>query len=233
MLDKQQYGDASKFLGRADYNINTRLSNGRSLYTFSMCSGGDIINTSSEEKTLVVHGTSNAKQNKLNANTGLLVSVTPKDFQSSHPLAGIKFQEQLEKKAFELGGSDNKAPIQLLGDFLENKETTEIGTIKPSYKPGVAFADLTQCLPSFISESIKEGITEINSKLNNCLTNDSILTGVETRSSSPIMINRDYTTFESNIKGVYPCGEGSGHCSGIVATAVDGIKCAEAIIRNC
>jgi uncharacterized protein len=232
MINEQQYGSFAKHLGNADYSINTKLSNGRNIYTFSMCQGGFIVNSSATEGALVVNGTSYDKQNTQNASSGLLVSVTPKDFGEDHPLAGIKFQQELEEKAFKLGGSNNKAPIQLLGDFLDDKKTTQLGEITPSYKPDITFAELKECLPDFVTESIKEGIQVLNSKLNGCMTKDAILVGVETNSASPVMIDRDYNTLEANIKGVYPCGYGSGHCFGIIASAIDGIKCAEAIIKN-
>ena len=153
------------------------------------------------------------------------------DFYKDSPLDGMYFQEELEKKAFELGGKNYNAPIQRVEDFLKNKKTTDIGKIKPTYMPGVTFANLNEILPVFVSDTLKEGLTELDKKIHGFADNDAIMTGVETRSSSPVQITRDKETMNSiNVQGLYPCGEGAGYAGGIMTAAIDGIKCAIKII---
>lgn len=166
-----------------------------------------------------------------NANGALLVNITPEDFEGKSVLEGIYFQKDLEKKAFELGGSNFYAPIQKVGDFFKNKKTTELGNVKPTYKPGVTFSNLQEILPTYVTETLKEGIIDFDKKIKGFADKDAILTGVETRSSSPVRILRD-ENLESNIKGIYPCGEGAGYAGGIMTAAIDGIKCAIKILEK-
>ena len=187
--------------------------------------------SSSDKNTIVTNGMSNFLRDNINANSALLVNVTPDDFKDSSPLAGMYFQQNLEEKAFILGGSNYYAPIQRVQDFLENKKSTFIGNVKPTYLPGVTLSNLNDILPDFVSTTLKEGIIYFNSKLSGFANPDSLLTGVETRSSSPIRIIRN-SLLQSNIENVYPCGEGAGYAGGIMSASVDGIKCALQIINK-
>ncbi len=235
MINKSQYKEFYDHprLGAADYRLIYHTEEGRTTYTFCMCPGGSVIASSSSKGELVTNGMSEHSRNKENANSALLVNVGPKDFGSNHPLEGVYFQQKYEKLAFELGGKNYKAPVQLVGDFLNDRESTQIKSVKPSYKPGYTLTDLRKCLPSFVVEAMKEGLLNLDKKLNGFALNDAVLTGVETRSSSPIRIVRDEQNFESvNILGLYPVGEGAGYAGGIVSAAVDGIKGAESIISR-
>lgn len=167
----------------------------------------------------------------INANSAVLVNVTPDDFKNYSPLAGIYFQKDLEEKAFKLGGSNYFAPIQRVEDFIKNKKSKHIGEIKPTYLPGVTLSNLNDILPSFVSDTLKKGIKYFDTKLKGFANPDSILTGLETRSSSPVKIIRN-EKFESNVSGLYPCGEGAGYAGGITSAAVDGIKCAIAVLES-
>ena len=198
-----------------------------------MCPGGSVIASASTEGELVTNGMSEHARDKANANSGLLVSINTSDYESDHPLAGIWFQQRYERLAYQLGGSNYKAPCQLVGDFLRGEPSTSIGSVYPSYSPGVTMTDLSGCLPPFVVESMKEGIVSMNRKLHGFAMNDAVLTGIETRSSAPVRLKRDVDTLESlSIKKLYPCGEGAGYAGGIVTAAVDGIKCAEKIIEE-
>lgn len=231
-INKAQYGTITKLkLPPAEYKMACHLPSGRSCYTFCMCPGGQVMASSSEPNTIVTNGMSNFLRNGKNANSALLVNVTPEDFKDNSPLSGIYFQKELEEKAFILGGRNYFAPIQRVEDFLENRKSTFIGTVEPSYKPGVTLSNLNDILPSFVSDTLKEGIKYFDTKLTGFAHPDSILTGLETRSSSPVRILRD-ENLSSNIKGLYPCGEGAGYAGGIMSAAVDGIKCAIAIISR-
>ena len=232
MINASQYGTITKLhLPPAEYKLAYHSPSGRSCYTFCMCPGGNVIASSSEKNTIVTNGMSNFARNGSNANSAVLVNVTPDDFSDISPLAGMYFQKDLEEKAFILGGSNYFAPIQKVSDFINNKKSTSIGNIKPSYLPGVTLSNLNEILPSFVSQTLKEGILDFDTKLSGFANPDSILTGVETRSSSPIRIIRNENLI-SNILGVYPCGEGAGYAGGIMSAAVDGIKCAIALIEN-
>lgn len=225
-INKAQYGAITKLkLPPAEYKLAYHSPNGRSCYTFCMCPGGYVMASSSDKNTIVTNGMSNFLRDNVNANSALLVNVTPDDFKDSSPLAGMYFQQDLEEKAFKLGGSNYYAPIQRVQDFLENKKSTYIGKVKPSYLPGVSLSNLNDILPDFVSTTLKEGIIYFDSKLHGFSNPDSLLTGLETRSSSPIRILRN-ESLQSNIQGVYPCGEGAGYAGGIISAAVDGIKCA-------
>ena len=231
-INKSQYGTITKLhLPPAEYKLAYHSQNGRSCYTFCMCPGGTVMASSSEKNTIVTNGMSNFARDGKNANSAILVNVTPDDFADNSPLAGVYFQKDLEEKAFILGGSNYYAPIQRIQDFLENKKSTFIGNVQPSYLPGVTLSNLNDILPNFVSDTLKQGILYFNTKLNGFATADGILTGVETRSSSPIKIPRN-DKFVSNINGIYPCGEGAGYAGGIMSAAVDGIKCARAILSK-
>ena len=212
-INKSQYGSFTNLkLPPAEYKLAYHSPNtGRSCYTFCMCPGGVVMASSSEKNTIVSNGMSNFLRNGKNANSALLVNVVPNDFPSESPLAGIYFQKDLEEKAFVLGGSNYYAPIQRVEDFLQDKKSTFIGKIEPTYLPGVTLSNLNDILPEFVSSTLKEGILYFNNKLEGFANPDSILTGVETRSSSPVKIVRN-ESLVSNIIGLYPCGEGARLC---------------------
>ena len=186
--------------------------------------------SSSEEKTIVTNGMSYFARDGKNANSAVLVNVMPSDFSTNNPLAGIDFQKDLEEKAFILGGSNYFAPVQRFEDFDNNVKSKFIGSIKPSYKPGYTLSNLNDIMPDFVSDTLKEGIKYFDNKLHRFANPDSILTGMETRSSSPVRILRN-ENLVSNVGGIYPCGEGAGYAGGIMSAAVDGIKCAIAAIK--
>lgn len=230
-INKAQYGTITKLkLPPAEYKLAYHSPNGRSCYTFCMCPGGVVIGSSSNNGEIVTNGMSKFARDGENANSALLVDVIPEDFKGDSPLEGIYFQAKLEQKAFELGGSNFFAPIQRTEDFLNNRKTTEIGEIKPTYKPGVTFSNLHELFPDYIIQTLKEGILDFDKKIKGFANPDSILTAIESRSSSPVRILRD-ENLESNIHGLYPCGEGVGYAGGIMTAAVDGIKCAVKILE--
>ncbi len=232
MINNSQYGSSSKLnLPPAEYKLAYHSPSGRSCYTFCMCPGGTVMASSSEENTIVTNGMSKFARDGINSNSALLVNVTPSDFSSNSPLAGIDFQQDLEEKAFKLGGSNYNAPIQKVSDFINNTISEKIGTVSPTYLPGTKFANLNTILPEFVSNTLKEGILYFDSKIKGFANPDSILTGVETRSSSPVKILRN-ENLESNILGIYPCGEGAGYAGGIMSASVDGIKCAFGTFGN-
>ncbi len=234
MINKVQYKDEklANLLGAADYKLNAHLDNGRGVYTFCMCPGGEVVASASEEGRLVTNGMSYYKRDLENANSALLVSVNPSDFPSDSPVAGIEFQRRLEEKAFVAGGSNYHAPVQLVGDFLQGVPSNRSKSVMPSYRPGVKYTDLKEVFEPFIIESLKKGILELDKKLKGFANPDATLTAVESRSSSPIIIVRDSLALTSNVKNMYPCGEGAGYAGGIMSAAVDGIKCAEKIIEK-
>lgn len=230
LIDQAQYKKYAghRKLGPADYKLAYHASNGRSAYTFCMCPGGVVVPASSEDGGVVTNGMSFYARDAQNANSALLVGVTPADFGSDHPLAGVEFQRKWERKAFALGGGGFKAPVQLLGDFLADRPSTGLGGVLPSYQIGVRPGDLKECLPDYVVETLKEAIPEMETKLRGFALPDAVLTGVETRSSSPVRIVRN-ENFEAAVAGLYPAGEGAGYAGGIISSAVDGIKVAEAI----
>lgn len=236
LIDKNQYGDESlnSLLGASDYKLSYKSSNGRSVYSFCVCPGGMVVASSSENGGLVVNGMSEHKRDQKNINSALLVQISTDDFNSNHPLAGIEFQRKYEKDAFVLGGSDYFAPAQTVGSFLKD-EKNEITNVKGSYNPSIKLVDLKKCLPDYVISSLKEGILHFGKKIKDFDGSSAILTGVETRSSAPVRIVRQYDSMESiNIKGLYPIGEGAGYAGGIVSSAIDGIKMAELVIeKNC
>lgn len=233
VIDKAQYGNAAGTfgLGAAEYKLAYHSKNGRSAYTFCMCPGGYVVAAASEEHCLVTNGMSEFKRDGKNANSALLVGVTPEDFPGRHPLAGVEFQRRWEQSAYRIGGGNYRAPAQLIGDFLNDKPSTNWGGVEPTYKPGVTFARLKDCLPGYVIETLKEAIVYFDAKIKGFAMPDGILTGVETRSSSPVRINRD-ENFLSNIEGLYPMGEGAGYAGGIMSSAVDGVKTAEKVIQK-
>ena len=234
VINKSQYGIFHNHhaLGAADYKLSVHLKNGRGVYTFCMCPGGQVVAAASEKGKLVTNSMSEYKRNKTNANSAILVGITPDDFESDHPLAGVEFQRKLEEKAFVLGGSNYKAPVQLVGDFLKDIPSKSIGSVVPSYKPGYNLCNISSCFPQYITDSLKQGIIEMNKKINGFSAYDAVLTAVETRSSSPIRITRNECGESINLSGLYPCGEGAGYAGGIMSAAIDGIKTAENIINK-
>lgn len=231
MINNSQYSENTKLkLPPAEYKL-VYHGNERSCYTFCMCPGGVVMASSSEEKTIVTNGMSRFLRDGENANSAILVNVTPNDFENDSPIAGIYFQKKLEEKAYILGGSNYYAPIQRVEDFLENRKSTYIGEIKPTYLPGVTLSNLNEILPDFVAQTLKEGIIYFDKKIKGFANKDAIITGVETRSSSPVKIVRD-ENLVANVKGIYPCGEGAGYAGGIMSAAVDGIKCAIKVLEN-
>lgn len=220
-------------LGAADYRLVYHASNNRSVYSFCMCPGGTVVAAASEPEHLVTNGMSQYSRNERNANSAIVVGITPEDFPSNHPLAGIELQRKLEANAFVLGGKNYCAPGQLIGDFLTNKASTELGSVTPSYKPGITLCNLNTTLPKYAIDAIREAIPELDKKIHGFAMKDAIFTGVETRTSSPVRIKRDNVTFESiNTSGLYPAGEGAGYAGGILSAAIDGIEVAEAVACN-
>lgn len=232
-IDRAQYGRAAGHpaLGAADYKLVAHLPSGRGVYTFCMCPGGTVIAAASEEGGLVVNGMSEFARDAINSNSALLVGVTPADLPDTHPLSGITLQRQMEQAAFRLGGGQYHAPVQLVGDFLHGRASSGAGEIIPSYRPGVTWSDLAGCLPPFVTASLREAIPGFGRRLRRFDDHDAVLTGVESRSSSPVRILRDENG-EASLPGVYPCGEGAGYAGGITSAAVDGIRCAEWVLTH-
>ena len=231
MINESQYGSFTNLdLPPAEYKLVYHGEDGRSCYTFCMCPGGEVVASSSEEGSIVTNGMSRFKRDGENANSALLVNVLTTDFSGDDPLEGMYFQEKLEKDAFILGGSNYNAPVQRVEDFLNNVESTYIGSVKPSYKPGYTLSNLNKLFPKCIQDTLKCGILYYDRRLKGFANPDAILTGVETRSSSPVTIVRN-ENFESE-PGIYPCGEGAGYAGGITSAAVDGIKVAIKILEK-
>lgn len=230
LIDKARLGPhaGNALIGAADYKLVHHAKNGRSVYSFCMCPGGTVVAATSEPNRVVTNGMSQYSRNERNANAGIVVGITPDDYPGD-PLAGIEFQRALESKAFELGGSTYEAPGQLVGDFLEGKASTEFRSVLPSYKPGVHLTDLADSLPAYAIEAIREAIPAFEKQIPGFSMKDAVLTGVETRTSSPLRITRGHNFQSLNIKGLYPAGEGAGYAGGIMSAGVDGIKVAEAV----
>jgi uncharacterized FAD-dependent dehydrogenase len=220
-------------LGAADYKLVHHATNGRSVYSFCMCPGGTVVAATSEAGRVVTNGMSQYSRNERNANAGIVVGIEPeKDFPGG-PLAGVALQEALESKAFELGGGDYCAPGQLVGDFLRGKASTQLGDVQPSYQPGVKLGDLAPSLPAYAIDAIREALPMFGRQIHGFDRDDALLTGVESRTSSPVRITRDADSLQSlNVRGLYPCGEGAGYAGGILSAGVDGIKVAEAVARE-
>ena len=235
LIDRARYGksyseDLLTKLGAADYKLVHHAKNGRSVYSFCMCPGGTVVAAASEPNRVVTNGMSQYSRNERNANAGIVVGITPEVDYPGHPLAGMELQRKLEGHAFELGGSNYNAPGQLIGDFLANRPSTKFGEVTPSYTPGVHLTNLDTALPEFAITAMREAIPEFAKQVKGFDLADGVLTGVETRTSSPIRIKRDDESLQSiNTKGLYPCGEGAGYAGGILSAGVDGIKVAEAV----
>lgn len=233
MINLVQYGseEIAALLGAADYQLFCRTGD-RTAYTFCMCPGGVVVAAASEKDTIVTNGMSYYARDGENANSAFVVSIGPEDFGSSHALAGVEFQREWEKRAFILGGGNGAAPVQRLEDFVSGRVTTALGSVKPSYTGKTSFADLNCCLPGFVTSSMKTAIPVFDKKLKGFGLKDAVLTGVETRTSSPVRITRGATLEAEGISGLYPAGEGAGYAGGIVSAAVDGIRIAEQIIMT-
>jgi len=240
LIDRARYGtsyseDLLTKLGAADYKLVHHARNGRSVYSFCMCPGGTVVAAASEPERVVTNGMSQYSRNERNANAGIVVGITPEqDFPPETspfgPLAGMELQRQLESNAYIMGGSNYNAPGQLIGDFLANKPSTQLGQVTPSYTPGVTLTNLADALPEFAITAMREAIPEFAKKINGFDLADAVLTGVETRTSAPIRIKRDDESLQSiNTQGLFPCGEGAGYAGGILSAGVDGIKVAEAV----
>ena len=235
VIDQARFGDnaGNEILGAADYKLVHHCKDGRTVYSFCMCPGGTVVSAVSEPGKLVINGMSEYSRNERNANSAIVVDVNPETDYPEHPLAGIDLQRQLEEKAYQMGGENYNAPVQLVGDFLANKASAKLGSVTPSYKPGVTLSDLSQLLPGFATKAIREALPEFEKQIKGFAMHDAILTGIETRTSAPICIKRDKSTFISvNTKGLYPAGEGAGYAGGILSAGVDGIKVAEAVALN-
>ena len=219
-------------LGAADYKLVHQAKNGRAVYSFCMCPGGTVVAATSEPRRVVTNGMSQYSRNERNANAGIVVGIDPKQDFPDGPLAGVALQERLESLAYEFGGSDYCAPGQLVGDFVRGVPSTAFGEIEPSYKPGVRLGDLSPSLPDYAIEAIREAQPAFGKQIRGFDRHDAVLTGVETRTSSPVRITRDDDTLQSlNVRGLYPCGEGAGYAGGILSAGVDGIRVAEAVAK--
>jgi len=229
MINKSQYGEFWDKLDAADYKLSAHFENGRSAYTFCMCPGGEVVASASFLGGVVTNGMSNNARCGKNANSALLVNVTTSDFPSEDPLSGVDFQEEIEKKAFVLAGSNYKAPAQYVADFF-GEEVEE--KIEPTYRPGVEFCDISEVFPGFVTDTLKLAIKEFDRKLKGFASGGAVMTAPETRSSAPVRIVRDKESYMTDIRGLYPAGEGAGYAGGIMSAAVDGIKVAEAVQRK-
>ena len=214
------------------YKLSCHLDNGRSAFSFCVCPGGQVVAAASETGRVVTNGMSEYARDKENINGALLINVTPEDYGGGDdPLAGIRFQREIEAAAYALGGGDYRAPCQRVEDFLLGRPTTAAGRVTPSYRPGVTYTDLHRCLPPFLAESIAQALPLLERKIKGYAAPDALLTAVESRSSSPVRIGRD-ETYQCNIRGLYPCGEGAGYAGGILSAAADGMRCAEQMIKE-
>ena len=231
MVDNAQYGmSRGKHLPPVSYNLNVHLPDGGSAYTFCMCPGGYVFAAASEEGGVCTNGMSYSGRGGDNANSALLVTLMPEDFSSAHVLSGMEWQREIERAAYAYGGGDYRAPCQLVGDFLANKPSKGCRSVKPTYEPGVVYGDLREVLPEVITDVMARAIPALGKKLRGFDHPDAVLTGPETRSSSPVRIVRGEDYHSVNLRGLYPCGEGAGYAGGITSAAVDGIRCAEAVI---
>ena len=229
MIGKNQYGDMYKLLPTADYKLTHQTKTGRGVYSFCMCPGGYVVNASSEKGMLAVNGMSDYLRDSRNANSAIVVTVGPEDFDGDDALAGMRFQQKWETKAYE--AADGKIPVQLFGDFKKNRISSEFGEVVPETKGEFAFANVRQVLPDDVASSIEEGIAAFEKKIKGYSRDDTLLLGIESRTSSPVKILRD-DSMQSNIRGMYPCGEGAGYAGGITSAAMDGIKVAMQIIKG-
>jgi hypothetical protein len=239
LIDRARWGRHAghPLLGAADYKLVHHAGNGRSVYSFCMCPGGTVVAATSEPGRVVTNGMSQYSRNERNANAGIVVGIDPSDFpgweggRTGSSLAGIELQRALESKAFVLGGGDYRAPGQLVGDFIAGKPSTALGSVEPSYRPGVTPGDLHAALPGYAIEAMREAFPAFGRKIKGFDLHDAVLTGVETRTSSPIRITRGEDFQSLNVRGLYPAGEGASYAGGILSAGVDGIKVAEALAR--
>ena len=233
LIDRARWGRHAghPLLGAADYKLVHHASNGRSVYSFCMCPGGTVVAATSEAGRVVTNGMSQYSRNERNANAGIVVGIDPRDYPG-HALAGLDLQRQLESHAYVLGGSDYRAPGQLVGDFVAGRASTALGSVEPSYTPGVTLGDLSSALPSYAIEAMREAFPAFGRKIKGFDTHDAVLTGVETRTSSPIKMSRGDDMQSVNVRGLYPAGEGASYAGGILSAGVDGIRVAEAVVRQ-
>lgn len=232
LIDAARYGKnaGNPLLGAADYKLVHHAGNGRSVYSFCMCPGGTVVAATSEPGRVVTNGMSQYSRNERNANSGIVVGITPEQDYPGDPLAGVEFQRRWESRAFELGGGNYRAPGQLVGDFLAGRPSTKFGEVQPSYTPGIHLTDLSTVLPDYAIAAIREALPAFAKQIKGFDLADAVLTGVETRTSSPIRIRRNKDDYQSiNTRGLYPSGEGAGYAGGILSAAVDGIEVAEAV----
>ena len=232
-INKAQYGKfaSNKALPAAVYKLACHFEHERGAYTFCMCPGGTVISATSEQNGVVTNGMSEYARDKENSNSAILVNVYPEDFPSEHPLSGFELQKNIEHKAFDIAGRDYTAPCQLVGDFLQDTPSKKLSFVKPSFSTGVTPSDLRQVLPKKVTDMMAYALVQMDKKLNGFALPDAVLTGPESRSSSPVRIIRD-DIYQANIRGIYPCGEGAGYAGGIVSAAVDGIRCAHAVLED-
>ena len=232
LIDRAQYGGFAGHpaLGAADYKLSCQLPGGRGVYTFCMCPGGTVTGAASEPSGVVTNGMSPWARDGSNSNAALLVGVTPADFGGEGPLAGVHLQRQIEQAAFQAAGGSYAAPAQLVGDFLRGRPTRAFQGVRPTYQPGVAPGDISCCLPGYVVDSLRTALPILGQKLKGFDSPDAVLTAPETRSSSPVRVLRDEGLQSPLAQGLYPCGEGAGYAGGIVSAAVDGLRCAEALL---
>ena len=230
LIDRARFGvnAGNPLLGAADYKLVHHARNGRSVYSFCMCPGGQVVAATSEPGRVVTNGMSQYSRSERNANSGLVVGITPADYPGD-PLAGIEFQRRWESRAFELGGGNYFAPGQLVGDFVAGRPSSQLGAVQPSYQPGVTLGDLSSALPDYAIEALREALPAFEKTIKGYALPDAVLTGVETRTSSPVRIKRDDSYQSLNTRGLYPAGEGAGYAGGIMSAAIDGIEIAEAV----
>lgn len=233
MINDVQYGKHKNHpaLKAADYKLACHPPHGRGAYTFCMCPGGTVVCASSEEGGVVTNGMSEYARDKENANSAVLVGIDPADFPSEHPLSGFDLQREIEQKAFNLAGGDYSAPAQLVGDLLKGQRSTRLGAVKPSFPTGVVMSDISLVLPKKVIGTMCDALVQMDKKIRGFAMDEAVLTSPETRSSSPVRIIRD-EFYQTNVRGLYPCGEGAGYAGGIVSAAVDGVKCAEAVLSD-
>jgi len=236
LIDQARFGPQAghELLGAADYKLVHHASNGRSVYSFCMCPGGTVVAAASEPGRVVTNGMSQYSRNERNANAGIVVGITPEDYapHGEGPLAGIALQRHWESQAYALGGGDYLAPSQLVGDFIRNRPSTEFGAVLPSYTPGVTLGSLDEALPRYAIDAIREALPAFERQIRGFAMDDALLTGVETRTSSPLRITRGEDGHSRNTRGLFPAGEGAGYAGGILSAGVDGIKTAEAVARS-
>ncbi|MDO8346654.1 MAG: NAD(P)/FAD-dependent oxidoreductase [Rugosibacter sp.] len=237
LIDHARFGKNSghPILGAADYKLVHHARNQRSAYSFCMCPGGTVVAATSEPGRVVTNGMSQYSRNERNANSAIVVGISPADYPPRYPgdpLAGVEFQRHWESLAFTAGGGDYRAPAQLVGDFLAGRASTMLGEVIPSYTPGIRLADLTRCLPDYVSETLRQALPAFGRKIRGFDMHDALMTGVETRTSSPLRITRNAELQSLNVRGLFPAGEGAGYAGGILSAGIDGIKVAEAVARS-